>query len=54
MGVVGELGSRVGGSVIGERVGLSETGASEGCGVRARHASTNAQQECSGSSHSEV
>lgn len=53
-GVVGELGSRVGVSVIGDKVGLSEIGASEGGGVLALQASTKAQQECSGSSHSEV
>jgi hypothetical protein len=52
--VVGELGSRVGEFVIGVRVGLPDMGASVGGGVRARHASTKAQQKCSGSSHSEV
>lgn len=53
-GVVGELGSLVGASVIGDRVGLSDTGASDGGGVLALHASTKAQHECSGSSHSDV
>ena len=43
----------MGASVIGDRVGLSEIGASEGLGVRALQASTKAQHECSGSSHSD-
>ena len=43
-GVVGELGSLDGASVIGDKVGLSETGASDGGGVLTLHASTNAQQ----------
>jgi hypothetical protein len=39
---------------MGDRVGLSEMGASDGFGVLALQASTKAQQKCSGSSHSDV